>query len=177
MTGVLDPFRTAVPFLGQATQISSRLFRKRGCGSNPKSSERQSGFEKWRFLYTWAMGWFIHRDALVFAEVSFRVTYEAPQVRSLRNIRVKPLSQNAWSVKNALRENQDCSWHIIGARSRFIMCAFVLRFFYPFTSKPTPSHSPCRFLIQREIKSSSCGHEPPYRDAIYMLPHKTHHAE
>ena len=34
----LDPFRTAVPFWGQTTQISSSLSPKRGCGSKEVNS-------------------------------------------------------------------------------------------------------------------------------------------
>ena len=33
LTGPFNPFRTAVPFLGQTTQISSRLSPKRDCGT------------------------------------------------------------------------------------------------------------------------------------------------
>ena len=38
-------------------------------------------------MYTWAMGLFIGMQ-FVFAEVSFRVRYGAPKVKSLRKIRV-----------------------------------------------------------------------------------------
>ena len=55
---------------------------------NPKSSEMPIFFQKVTFVYTWAMGYLSVCNVLV-AEVSFRVRYGAPKVRSLRNDRVK----------------------------------------------------------------------------------------